>query len=365
MKIAIIGSGVSGVSCSIKLKMDNMNNDVYLFEKENKILKKLLQTGNGKCNIFNTDLDSSYYNDSKFMDRVIESVPPKKYIKFLNDCNIFLKTLGNLYYPQSESSQSCYDGFLYQLNKLNVNVRTNCNIENVYERNGKYIIDGIEFDKLVIAIGSYASVKNFNTNIFDNLNIKYKPFEASLCALKLKGDYESIKGVKVKCEVTLDDKHTECGEVIFKEDGINGIVVMNLSRFAKKSSKVKLNFVYNQDINDVIRFIKQKKNLPLDKLYEAFVPYKFATYLSKLYKNPLDGLTNFEVEVVSKYDKHLSQVNMGGVETHDIDSNYKYKHKDNLYIIGECINIDGKCGGYNLYHAISSGILCANSINTI
>ena len=344
--IGIIGAGALGLYLGNYLKLNNI--DFKIFEK-NKIGSKILASGNGRCNIGNDNINLSFYHNVKFNNFV--NYKDKVYM-LLKDLGIYIKTdeEGRLY-PFSESSQSV-------VNILTKNIKDNIINENITKiekkDNGYYLNNNGPFEKVVIAIGSTASLSKTEGfyDILDNLKVKYDKFIPSLVGFKVKENLKAITGVMTNAKVSLinNDKliYEEEGKIIFKDDGISGICIMNLSSFYQKLDN------------------KNNTKLVID-FYPGFDNYKSieGMFNPKLYnyilKNNID-IHKFSLNIKDTYDLKLAQVGMGGISLDELNSNYSLKKDNNIYAGGEVVDITGLCGGYNLYHAFSSAYIIGESI---
>ena len=256
-KVAIIGGGASGIFCAIILKKLNKNLDVTIYEAQSKIGKKILQTGNGKCNLSNTNLTVNEYNTDLVKD-LIKEFDSNKLIKILNEMGLMVRIddEGRIY-PYSEKATTVLDIFLKQLNDLKVNVITDCYINNIKYNNSYYTIsdnnnNNYNCDYLIIATGGCSSINyNYNTNVLVNkLNHSVSDLFPSLCALKTKQNTKHLSGIRVKCKASIivngEVKHQTKGEVLFKDDGLSGIAIFILSKYYEKNK----NCVVSLDLFD-------------------------------------------------------------------------------------------------------------------
>lgn len=159
MKIAIIGGGISAFAAAISAAK---NNDVTILEKNSKVLKKLLLTGNGKCNYFNTDQDISHYHTNSDIDikEIVNSENIDKVKAFWVYLGIVPFIKNGYYYPYSETASSMKEALVFKAQSLGVHIITDCDITNIVKENDKFHItsDNYQdiFDKVIIATGSYA-----------------------------------------------------------------------------------------------------------------------------------------------------------------------------------------------------------------
>ena len=137
MNVAIIGGGISGVLIALLLKRGNKNIEVSIFEKENKLLKKLMVTGNGRCNLGNTLLDSNSYNNKNTFD-IYNSFNYAQQIKLLNSFGIYTRNINNLYYPYSLSAKNLYENLLFLLNYYKVDINLESQLIDYQLEKNKY-----------------------------------------------------------------------------------------------------------------------------------------------------------------------------------------------------------------------------------
>lgn len=375
-KVAIIGGGASGIFCAIILKKLNKNLDVTIYEAQSKIGKKILQTGNGKCNLSNTNLTVNEYNTDLVKD-LIKEFDSNKLIKILNEMGLMVRIddEGRIY-PYSEKATTVLDIFLKQLNDLKVNVITDCYINNIKYNNSYYTIsdnnkNNYNCDYLIIATGGCSSINyNYNTNVLVNkLNHSVSDLFPSLCALKTKQNTKHLSGIRVKCKASIivngEVKHQTKGEVLFKDDGLSGIAIFILSKYYEKNK----NCVVSLDLFDVST--KDELNNKLynnDSLENNLLGYfpKMINYdIIKRASNKTIGeiIKDYNFNIIDTYGFNNSQVTKGGVLLNEININtFQSKKCNNLYIIGEALDVDGSCGGFNLHFAWASAFKCANDI---
>ena len=180
-------------------------------------------------------------------------------------------------------------------------------------------------------------------SIMDSLDLKFNKFKPSLTGFKLKENVKAISGVRAKAKVSLIENnkliHEEDGEIIFKDDGISGICIMNLSSYYNHTS---------------MNNIKLKIAL-VDKKYDSYITVLNPKLLEYVNKNNLNPM-NLEFNIKSTYDFEFSQVSTGGVDLSSLNDNLSLKSDNHIFFMGEVIDCDGLCGGYNLSFAFVSAI---------
>ncbi|MEG2052889.1 MAG: aminoacetone oxidase family FAD-binding enzyme [Bacilli bacterium] len=362
-KIAIIGAGASGIVAAIKLKEKNPSFMVVLIDKNNKIGKKIYATGNGKCNIGNVRVNENSYNVNS-INSFINEKKVKSYIEELKTLGIYVKEKDGLLYPINECAASVVDVLSEKINKLGVKCKLNTTVINYEPSNYGYILkygDNTteEFDEVIISTGGAASSLYGNSlAIFEMLKkhgYHITPLFPGLCPVKTTLINKELNGVREKALITLFSEgksvYSEEGEVLFKEDGLSGISIFNISsiiaRNPNKKYEIALNFLYNIDDKKIIDYTTV---IHPNLLRFIYLKYGKNVDLNKILKS-------FTVEYQKNYDFVNSQICVGGVDIADINiSSYSSKIEDRVYLIGEVLNVDGLCGGYNLMFAIISAL---------
>lgn len=368
MKVIVIGAGTSGVTAAINYKRNHKNDDVLIIEHLDKPLKKILATGNGKCNLGNSKLDYSRFNDPKFVKKIALDYD---YIKFFDSISIKTKTIDDLAYPVSESAISVREALLKETSRLGIKI----DIENklldykvgktisVLTKKGEY-----ECNKLILAGGLNSSPKlgtdGSVLNVLSTHGYQIIRPEPGLSPLYTKEKTKLIDGVRVKCQVTLKKAgktvHKEDGEVLFKEHGLSGIVIFNtmslIARNIKTEHKIIIDLLPGYSQEELDSYLLEHS---FSELMLAYVNPKIVSYLKDRYKNESEivrHLKNLDFTFDHSYGFDFSQVSIGGVAITEVDDNLMSKREKNVYLIGELLNIDGPCGGYNLTWAFASAI---------
>lgn len=372
MKIIIVGAGASGVTAAINYKRNHKNDDVLVLEHLDKPLKKILATGNGKCNLGNKNIDFNRYNNHNYALKIIKDYD---YKEFFESISIQTKLVGDLAYPVSESAVSVREALLNECRKLHIKINVSEKLID-YQFKGKINVftdkSTYECDKLFLAGGLKSSPKlGSDGSLIEILkNHKYEIVEpeAGLSPLYTKEKTKELDGVRVKACVKLYSAlkliHEEAGEVLFKDHGLSGIVIFNImsiiARNPKLNYKISLDLLPEFDKEYLNAYLK---NHSVEDFLLAFVNPKLGSYLK--HKLPLnstivDIVKNFEFTFDKSYGFEFSQVSVGGVELAEVDENLMSKKENHVYIIGELLNIDGPCGGYNLTWAFASAIKATN-----
>ena len=397
--IVIIGGGVSGIVSAIK--SFNGRNRITILERNDKCLKKLLLTGNGRCNYFNDDTSISNYHSMRedLLDKVINSDNMSRILDFYNQLGIIPKIKNGYYYPFSNQASTVRDALMFEVMKLGISIKYNYLVEKIEHSNNKFIInDSIVCDKVIIATGScsypktgsdgmgYDFLRKFGHNII-------KPLPA---LVQLNSDFKycrELSGIRSDVILSLyeDDEFisSSVGEVQLTDYGISGICTFNLSHFVTRGLDVgrkeviKVNFLpfikdnymewfntYSNKHNDknIYMLLCNILNYKLVKVILKVCSIDNETYYNELDYNSrsllIDNLTNFKFNIVSTKDFNFSQVCNGGVSLDEVNlSTFESLIVDGLYITGEVLDINGNCGGYNLICAVISGILVGDDLS--
>lgn len=398
--VAIIGAGASGLVCSITAACRDVR--VVLFDKNSFAGKKLLATGNGRCNYWNSDQSLSHYHSSEedLLPNIITKSLENEVLDFFDLLGVVPMMKNGYYYPYSNQASSIRDLLEKEALRRGVVFAFDTEVLDVVLEEGKFVIverDGREyFDDLVIATGSKASPKTgstgFGYQIAEKFHHPIVPVRPSLVQLQCHGSFlKSWAGVRCQCLVSLfqDDVFlsSQEGEIQLTDYGVSGICVFNLSRYASiglsqgKKISLKVNFLPFLDMN-ILDWLtsrgEQLSDYSMDLFLEGVLPSKLIsvilsccgisskavfTSLSLEEKKKLSlMLVSFPLEVSGTKDFSSSQVCSGGVALSSVSSDLESKIVPRLYFTGEVLDVDGDCGGYNLGFSWMSGILVGKKI---
>ena len=379
-RIIIVGAGAAGMLAAIHAK--TKDNQVILIERNTNCGKKILITGNGKCNYLNDDFNISHYRSDnlEFLENIITEENKKLLISEFKKIGIEPKIKNGYYYPMSNTSVSIQNALLLTLKQKGIEIITNTTITDIKKINNKFILnDKFTCDKLIIAAGSSACPKcGTDGTIYDALKplgLKIKKPLPALVQLKSEGKFlKEWAGIRCDCELSLyeNDKliKKSIGEVQLTDYGISGICTFQLSSDcirgldSGKKEVIKMNFL--PDIKDFDTFylnrVKLLKGRNDIELFEGLINYKLLYVLFKHNKNIKEALTSFSLEITGYNGFDKAQVASGGIKLTEINDNFECKNIKDLYIVGEALDVDGDCGGYNLAFAFLSGIIAGESI---
>ena len=397
--ISVIGGGASGFAAAIeavRVSRDmNIPVKVKIFERLSKPGKKILATGNGRCNILNSRNDISSYNgDRKFITSVFSQYDVRSNVEFFESMGILLaeESDGRLY-PMSFQATSVLDALRFEADYLGIEIICDKQITSVKIKDDGFILNDEYFTDAVIVAGGgkSAPVQGSDGSCFDllaSLGIRIKPTFPSLTGILLKKKNKALKGTRAAGEILIVDNGKvvaeSAGELQYTDYGISGIPAMEVSRavsghFAKKAQGkivAAINSLPDFSPEDIYEYIHNRKrrnpSLLCEDLLSGVMPKKLGIAkmqsagidlnapVSSLTKNKIALLTeiiNSEIfEVTGTLNFENSQVTAGGADTKMFNINtLECKKINNLYACGEVLDVDARCGGYNLTWAWSSG----------
>lgn len=400
MDIGIIGCGASGMMAAVTAAENGHN--VTVLEGGDRPGKKLLATGNGKCNFTNSIISEDCYNEEAggLFHTVYSQFDLNDTLAFFEKIGVYPHIKNGYYYPRSEQAASVTNCFLNELNRLNVDIEYNCKVISV-TKDDKFHVKSektdYEFDRLIICAGSNAYPNTGSDGSGYGLAIKLghfikKPLP-SLCGLKLAGeDFKLISGVRCQAEVSivLNDGiiKSETGELQIADYGISGIPVFQISgkalRLADEGKIVQILVDYGPEYTEEEwRNILYKRARSLsDTHLLSFLDGLFNSKLAEriIYNSDLleqnIKVSETDADIIAekliksiKYNRYTvkghrgfdnCQVCTGGVVLNEVKETLESRIVDGLYFAGEILDVDGICGGYNLQWAWSSGFVAGS-----
>ena len=345
-RVVIIGGGISGCFAAIRFKECHPDYLVSIFEHNDKLLKKIYATGNGKCNFANKGSLENKYSNESFVLPIIKEFNSNQIVDYFESIGIKTKAIGDLLYPYSESAETVANHLLKRIKELNIEVHLNDEVKDY--RNGviSTVSGEYPYDALIISVGGKSSPKLGSNGDFHNVLLKhgysFKECHPSLCPIKTKENTKIVEGLRSKVSASLYQGnkliHEEEGELLFKKDGLSGMVIFNLTHF--------INQLDNK--NNVTIHIDFAKGLSGE--YDSLTNPKIAQYLLN---NKLDiHNTIFTFKDFYGYDN--SQVTSGGLKISELNLDLSSKKEKGVYFIGEVVDVDAICGGYNIMWALAS-----------
>lgn len=398
MKIGIIGGGAAGIMAALQIK----GHEVHIFERNDRIGKKLLATGNGRCNYTNLNMGPEYYHGGvkDFVKPALNYFGKEDTIDFFKSHLMLSTSIENgRTYPVTLKASSVLNLFLRELKKKNIYIHTNYFLRQIEKTKGGFKLqfkdkEPFYADRVIFATGGMSMpVSGSDGNGYRILkslgHTLVEPFPG-LVQVKLKSEFlRHLAGTKVVGEVRLikEDKviGIEEGDLLFTKYGISGPPILDLSRKVGENLNSKL-FMEIPFVNNLQKDFESfavnafNSDSTLGEFIEGVCDKKFLRVveaLTKIDKNtPLKEIndsfrdriikvlcyTRFEVEGLNGYGE--SQVTCGGISTEEVNSEtMESKIAKGLYLVGEVLDVDGDCGGYNIQWAFSSAALCGKVLS--
>ncbi len=387
-EVVIVGGGVSGAACAIELtrgKTRFNGENVLIAERNDRLLKKLTATGNGQGNLTNSSLGARDYHGNENFIRgfFAEQEDLKGYFESLGVPIVY--TESGKAYPASKQASAVTDALRAHLESADVKTVTGAKVMSVKKEKDVFIVktDKAAFTakRVVLAFGG-AAAKQFGTdgtsyNLATELGHGLTDLKPSIVQLKTEREpIKGLKGIKACARVTLFDGakpiKSATGDVLFTEYGVSGSAIFSISSYLwqTRNPYIKTEFLPEFDIDATESALVAAARSPLYKInpYACVVNKKigealYKTVRDKSVKSLAYALKNFTLKVTGTLGFDSAQTTHGGINADEIDYNsMESKLIKNLYIIGEALDVDGDCGGYNLSFAFLSGVKAANSI---
>lgn len=406
MKIGIIGGGASGMTAAIAAA--RCGAEVTIFEKNNRVGKKILVTGNGKCNLSNLNFSYDCYHseDKQKLIAVMEQFGVNDTLDFFHRLGLMTKEKNGYLYPQCEQASAVLDLLRFSLTRLGVTIRTDCFVKKIEKKRERFLLHiqkedrhiSCEFDRIILACGSKAGLKKGEEENGQKLaaafGLRRTAFVPALVQLRCRETFfKALAGVRTGAEVTLSIKgkeYREKGELQLTDYGISGILVFQLSRYAAralpelKEISGSINFLPEFSDTEWERFLlERKKSLGMESGELFFTGTVHKKIISVILKEagfpvqvPVAELSDEKLLEAGRLFRHFpvtingvnpfaqAQVCAGGVLLSEMTEKLEAKTVKGLYLAGEMLDVDGKCGGYNLQWAWSSGMTAGRAAAT-
>jgi len=380
--IAVIGGGASGICSAISAKTTDKSLNVIILEKLSRIGTKILSTGNGRCNLGNKNISPEFYHGSikNFMD-IINNTDTED---FFSSLGVLCRTddEGRMY-PYSNKASSVLDALRIRLKVLGIPEICEFEVQSLEKSQDFFVIKSKEktvyAKRIIVSAGGYSSPSmGTDGKIIEIIGKSHKITDLylSLSPLPYKNpaEYKSLSGIRAKAKVSVKSE-SETGEIQFAEKYISGICIFNLSYL--RPDKIRIDFMPEKKFQEVADYLYYLRKIRRSCILEEYLTGIFAKNLgSYLIKKstgkPVSGkvseLTSIDIKNISSALKstfiytvppenmNKSQVTSGGIHGSEIDRNLQSEKYSGMYFSGEILDIDGKCGGYNLMWAWSSGI---------
>ena len=392
-KLAIIGAGASGLCAAIEAQKANPDLKITIFDRMQKCGKKILATGNGRCNFTNNDLSlKHFYGENEFLKSILSSE--------FSDIKAFFKNLGVLsyeedgrIYPRSQQASTIKEALLKGAQNEKTTIKTEFRISDIKKSKNGFTVNGEFFDGVILCGGGKASSVHGSDGscykLAEELGHSLTSLYPALCGLVISDkDLNLLKGVRAEALVRLYSDNmlsgSEAGEIQFTDKAISGIPVMNLSHLCESKRSLKINLDLCPEITEKALFnhLKQGINSFPDAEFEAILngivnlklgfavmnrsgikPQSKCKALKSAQLNEVVKLLKcFEINIKFPKGFESAQVTKGGIKTNEVSPlTMMSKKAEGLFLCGEILDIHGDCGGYNLHLAFTTGRIAGYS----
>lgn len=399
-EIAVIGGGASGLMAAITAKKSGK--EVVILERKDRILKKVLITGNGRCNITNVNANISNYfgKNISSVENILNRFTPQDTMDFFNELGIVCneENRGKVY-PLSGQASSVVDALRFEAEKLGIKIETEFYVRKIEKDGFKFRIYSedrkkIEAGRVIIAAGgqSYPELGSNGSGFELAKELGHSVTKLSPSIVQLKTEKNQVKGLQgIKTDVAVtaygDNKKicTYDGELLFTDYGISGNVVFNISFVMPlyKNVEFEIDFMEKFDYNELYEMLKERKrilsHLTMENYFNGMINKKLGQFLSKVsgiekLSKPVKDLNDSDIRklctVLKKYRVKIlettgfknAQVTAGGVLLDEVNiETLESKIVKGLYFSGEVLDVYGECGGFNLQWAWASGYIAGEN----
>lgn len=393
--IAVIGGGAAGLAAAIAAKRQRGDLSVAVIEREDRVGKKLLRTGNGRCNITNKYVCEDRYHgaDPEFVEAAFDRFPVATTERFFASIGVMMEYVADgRAYPTSHQASSVVDALRFAANDLAVDTVCDFEVQSIRPKGEGFVIEGKErlfAKRVIVAVGSSAGLRRAATPLLEKMGYKSVDIKPAIVAIKTDPFFvRQLKGIKFDGEISAVKDSvrlaTSAGEILFAEDGVSGPPALNIARLIshKKADQVSLDIFPAFSFEELVKLLKSRRVLlgsrNMDEFFTGMVNKRLGQIIVKYSGLSLSdraadlsddklvvlawALKDFRIKATGTQPLAAAQVAAGGIATSEFSpfTMESRRHKG-LYAVGEVLDIDGDCGGFNLQWAWSSGLLAAES----
>lgn len=399
--VIIVGGGASGLVAAISAARNGAN--VTIIEQKDRLGKKILSTGNGRCNLTNEYMELECFrgDDTSIVSSVLEKFGFHETCDFFESLGVILKNRQGYIYPISDQATTILDVLCMEVERLKVNVVLNESITSINRNKMGFAVKAknnvFHADSVILATGGKAAPvlgsDGSGYGIAKTFGHTISPVVPALVQLQGKGNFfKSISGVRTNATVSIyvdnELQGKDTGELQLTNYGISGIPVFQVSRFAakalyqKKAVKAEIDFLPTMSLEELTSYLEIRKQVHSNKRMGEFFIGMFHGKLIDLFlkiakvdnKTAVNDVTdrqwqilvklmkNFFVEIEGTNSFEQAQICAGGVRTTEVDpSTLESMLEKGLYLTGELLDVDGICGGYNLQWAWATGYIAGEN----
>lgn len=399
----IIGGGASGLSTAIMIKKRCPDLNIAIFEQLDRVGKKISVTGNGRCNITNRNIkDQNYYSAQKTLAmQILSDFSPFNTKDFFAELGVEMCFEGNKAFPRSFQASSVVDALRFSAANIGIQIFTSSKVLNINTQDNYFSLmvensdSGANTAKtrtVVIATGGLAGGSKLGSNgdgykFLKNFGHNIIPQSPVIVQVKTENNItKSLKGIKVNAGVTVERNNkliaNDYGEVLFCDYGLSGPPILQLSRYCKQNTIINLDMFSDIKSNELAELISNRRKIftgiPLTEFFAGLLHKRIGQAVLKscnIYiADDCSTLKNDDCQKIARALKKFSfkvtgntgfvnaQATSGGADLKDFNKKLMSLKQKGLFAVGEVLDVDGDCGGYNLQWAWSSANTVANSI---
>lgn len=400
--LAIVGGGAVGLSSAIHTYSMCKDIDIIILEKMDRVGKKILATGNGRCNFTNINATyKNYYGEQEgFCKYFLEQFSVKDTIDFFYSLGVLHTVLENgKVYPYSEQASSILDALRLKIDSLNIPMKTDFDVCDIKKKDNKFYIKAtngqtVVSDKVIFATGGVSSPalgsNGSGIKLLKKMGHTCTKLTPSLVQLKTNQDkVKSLKGIKITGKLKMYSKDEflkeDYGEILFTDYGISGPPVFQLSTlFARYKNLVAyIDFMPNFSKKHVVKILKERKQIlsstTMENYFNGLLNKRLGNIIAKnsgieklsflvenltekMIEDMANHIKNYKLDILDTNGFNNSQVTSGGLSTYEFDEKtLESKIIKGLYCAGEILDVVGDCGGYNLQWAWSSAYVVSRA----
>ncbi len=401
VQLVVIGGGASGMTAAIVAARAGVQ--VTILEQREEVGKKLLATGNGRCNYTNLVLDSDkfYTQDEGFVSQLLETYTSEYMLQFFAQLGVLSRDRNGYVYPYTDQATTIRDALLSELQACKVTIKTNTTVKRIGTKH-PYVIETnqgvLTADRMIIATGGKAGLPRNASgdgyHLLTQLGYSLTPLTPALTGLQGKGNfYKKIAGLRVDATVTAVINNqvvgSDTGEVQLTDYGVSGIPVFQISRLISQALQrqepqveVVLDFLPRYTMIEFQQLMEERLQFLGTRTMQEFLRGVFKDKLGKFlletarisdtmvakevtakqWKQLYHCCKEFRITIIGANDFTKSQVTAGGVPLSTFSNHLESKTHKGVYVTGEALDVDGICGGYNLHFAWATGILAGSHV---
>lgn len=400
MNIVILGAGASGLTAAISAAVCNPESQVTLLEHGEQAGKKILSTGNGRCNLTNENMSEKFYRcpDMQAVKTVLSAFNYEDTLHFFRDLGLIFKNRDGYIYPYSGQAYAVREVLQMKCKELGIICLTECQAYDIVPKKKGFLIcfrdknknhknqdRKLQADRLIVATGSSASnlpsADDSGLLLMRKLGYKIHPFLPALTGLRCKEAFcKALAGVRcdgnIKLYVNGNYVAEDTGEIQLTDYGLSGIPVFQVSRYAalglyqKKKVTAVVDFFPETELSGLQQIFQEKRKSCPQKTLEEQCIGVWNQKLAAVFAGKSGGDMDFLLHTMKHCEFHVQAVNppsqaqvcTGGIDVSQINfTTMESKIHRNLFFAGEIIDVDGMCGGYNLQWAWATGFLAGRS----